>query len=186
MRPGTLGLTRRGVRPPSVGEALSVEPPRERRVLREAGMRKTHLCPQGPAGTPVFPTHGAPRLEPAAVIAVATAACSRQVQRAGRPRRCEISSSGPVPFILGRCHSLRASGARCREGVNGAKPAGRAVLRSPQHAHGASSGLGTPRRVQTLDVLSLGCPLLPQLASWASAERWQGEAIEGSRGGLAA
>lgn len=36
MRPGTLGLTRRGVRPPSVGEALSVEPPREQRVLREA------------------------------------------------------------------------------------------------------------------------------------------------------
>lgn len=56
MRPGTLRLTRRGVRPPSVGEALSVEPPRERRVLREAGMRKTHLCPQGPAGTPVFPS----------------------------------------------------------------------------------------------------------------------------------
>lgn len=124
MLPGTLGLTRRGVRPPPVGEALSVEPPRERRVLREAGMRKTHLCPQGPAGTPVFPTHGAPRLEPAAVIAVATAVCSRQVRRAGRPRRCEISSSGPVPFILGRCHSLRASGARCREhGVNRAKPA---------------------------------------------------------------
>lgn len=35
MLPGTLGLTRRGVRPPSVGEALSVEPPREQRVLRE-------------------------------------------------------------------------------------------------------------------------------------------------------
>lgn len=130
MRPGTLGLTRRGVRPPSVGEALSVEPPREQWVLREAPGGRNEEDASLPSRTrwdprvPVTTTHGAPRLEPGAVIAVATAACSRQVRRAGRPRRCEISSSGPVPFILGRCHSLRASGARCREhGVNRAKPA---------------------------------------------------------------
>lgn len=148
MLPGTLGLTRRGVRPPSVGEALSVEPPRERRVLREAGMRKTPSLPSRTRWDPRVPvttTHGAPRLEPAAVIAVATAACSRQVRRAGRPRRCEISSSDPVPFILGRCHLLRASGARCREhGVNRAKPASGRVSR-PAEPAACSRGQFRPR-----------------------------------------